>query len=158
MKSNFLLLGLGVALAACDTGHHKDGPDELVGARKASAAELNRDSLAATNLSAVAHQTQADTSVTKLGTAHTGGRVVDGAALMAASDCASCHKEKEALVGPAYIAVAQKYPVTKANISLLANKIIRGGQGNWGQVPMTPHPHLSLADAQTMTKYILGLK
>jgi len=40
----------------------------------------------------------------------------------------------------------------------LANKVIKGGSGNWGSVPMSPHPDLSMVDAREMIKYILSLK
>ena len=81
-----------------------------------------------------------------------------GAKLIAASDCAGCHKEYDKVVGPAYAAIAEKYKSTEANISMLANKIITGGKGNWGEIPMTAHPGLSVADAKEMTKYILSIK
>ncbi|MBC8082929.1 MAG: c-type cytochrome [Hymenobacter sp.] len=99
-----------------------------------------------------------DTSVTKLGTERTGGLVAGGAKLIAGSTCLGCHKEKEKLVGPAYTAVAAKYPANEANVAMLANKIIQGGKGNWGEIPMTPHPQIPVADAQEMVKYILSLK
>ena len=81
-----------------------------------------------------------------------------GAKLIAASDCAGCHKEHDKVVGPAYAAIAEKYKPTEPNIAMLANKIITGGKGNWGEIPMTAHPGLSVADAQEMTKYILSIK
>ena len=81
-----------------------------------------------------------------------------GLDLVAKSDCFTCHKISETVVGPAYQAVAQKYPPTEANIDTLAQKIIRGGGGNWGATAMLAHPTLSQQDAQTMVKYILSLK
>ncbi|RZL16002.1 MAG: c-type cytochrome [Hymenobacter sp.] len=81
-----------------------------------------------------------------------------GAQLIAGSDCGSCHKQDEKLVGPAYVDIAKKYPATAANIAMLGNKIITGGKGNWGEIPMTPHPALALADTKEMAKYILSLK
>ena len=81
-----------------------------------------------------------------------------GAKLIAASDCIGCHKEHDKVVGPAYAAIAEKYKPTEANIAMLANKIITGGKGNWGEIPMTAHPGLSVADAREMTKYILSIK
>jgi cytochrome c len=54
--------------------------------------------------------------------------------------------------------VAQKYEATDANIEMLAGKVIKGGSGVWGQVPMTPHDSLSLDNAKVMVKYILALK
>jgi cytochrome c len=45
-----------------------------------------------------------------------------------------------------------------ANIDMLVNKVINGGKGNWGDVPMAPHPQLKKEDVTEMVKYILSLK
>lgn len=81
-----------------------------------------------------------------------------GEALLSKSDCLACHSKTQKLVGPAYVNVAGKYPATDENIEHLADKIIAGGQGVWGAIPMTPHPGLSKDDAKEMVKYILSLK
>ena len=81
-----------------------------------------------------------------------------GLALIAGSDCLTCHKVAEKNIGPAYEEVAAKYENTDDNIEMLAGKIIKGGSGNWGAIPMTPHTSLSEADAEQMVKYILLLK
>src|SRR5215510_466929 len=51
----------------------------------------------------------------------------DGKALIEASDCRTCHKDNEKLIGPAYADVAKKY--TDADVAKLADKVISGGQG-----------------------------
>jgi cytochrome c len=81
-----------------------------------------------------------------------------GLNLIAKSDCFTCHKLREASTGPAYGAVADKYENTEANQNLLADKIISGGSGVWGQIPMAAHPQISREDAIAMVKYILLLK
>jgi cytochrome c len=81
-----------------------------------------------------------------------------GLKLAAKSGCFTCHNIKDQLIGPAYDAIAAKYDNTSANVSMLAGKIIKGGQGVWGEVPMTAHPDVSKADAETMVKYIMLLK
>ena len=81
-----------------------------------------------------------------------------GLELVAKSDCFTCHKVNETAVGPAYQLVADKYENNEAVIDSLAQKIIKGGSGNWGQVPMTPHPQVSVDDAKAMVKYVLALK
>jgi cytochrome c len=81
-----------------------------------------------------------------------------GEQLIHSADCLTCHKVDTKLVGPSYIDVANKYPATDANIDLLAGKIIQGGSGSWGEIPMTPHPAISSDDAKEMVKYILSLK
>ncbi|WP_205500075.1 c-type cytochrome [Rufibacter psychrotolerans] len=81
-----------------------------------------------------------------------------GKQLIAKSDCMACHKIDAKSLGPSYKDVATKYPATEANYARLAQKIIKGGSGTWGQIPMAPHTALSEADAKKMTKYILSLK
>ncbi len=81
-----------------------------------------------------------------------------GLELIAASDCLTCHKVDETSTGPAYRDVANKYTANDATIDTLAGKIIAGGSGNWGSIPMTPHPALSKEDAKQMVKYVLLLK
>lgn len=80
----------------------------------------------------------------------------DGKALIAGSDCLACHQEKTKLVGPAYADVAKKYKET--DIAKLAKKIKDGGAGVWGEIPMAPHPALSVEDCEAMVKYILTIK
>jgi len=82
-----------------------------------------------------------------------------GLDLILKSDCLTCHKVEEKLTGPSYRDVANKYASQAPGIiPTLAEKIIKGGMGVWGEVPMLPHPTLSQTDAETMVKYILLLK
>ncbi len=83
---------------------------------------------------------------------------VAGRDLVARSGCIACHKIDETATGPAYRKVAEKYANTPENIAMLAEKVIKGGSGNWGTVPMLSHPNLPQADAEAMVKYILMLK
>ena len=81
-----------------------------------------------------------------------------GLELIGANDCTTCHAINEKKIGPAYADVAQKYENSQAVIDTLVNKVIHGGSGNWGNVPMTAHPNLSKEDATEMVQYILSLK
>lgn len=81
-----------------------------------------------------------------------------GEQLISGSDCLTCHKVDAKIVGPSYVDVANKYEATEANIEMLAGKIINGGSGSWGEIPMAPHAALSTDDAKEMVKYILSLK
>ncbi len=81
-----------------------------------------------------------------------------GLELIGKSDCLTCHKVGDKLIGPSYKEVAAKYENSDENINMLADKIIKGGQGVWGSIPMTPHPAISTDDAKAMVKYILLLK
>lgn len=84
----------------------------------------------------------------------TGGN--EGQKLIEGADCLGCHKTDTKLVGPSYQEVADRY--TEADVDMLADKIINGGQGNWGEIPMTPHAGLSKDNAKKMVQYILSLK
>lgn len=86
-----------------------------------------------------------------------------GLELIGASDCTTCHRlHKEsagASIGPSYSEVAAKYsPAADTTVDRLVHKIITGGTGVWGTVPMTPHPALAPADVKEMVTYILSLK
>jgi cytochrome c len=81
-----------------------------------------------------------------------------GLNMVVKSDCLGCHKTSEVSVGPAYNLIGKKYENTEANINLLAEKVQKGGSGNWGTVPMAGHTNLSKEDAVAMVKYILLLK
>lgn len=83
----------------------------------------------------------------------------EGEAKARASDCFSCHAVDHKLVGPAYQDVAKRYAGKGgAEIQTLVQKISKGGSGNWGDVPMTPHPQLSDADLTAMVTWILSIK
>jgi cytochrome c len=84
--------------------------------------------------------------------------VEKGLQLVANSDCLGCHQIKEESTGPSYMAISDRYRNKGDVTDTLAQKIIQGGTGNWGSIPMTPHPSLSQEDARTMVKYILSLK
>jgi cytochrome c len=79
-----------------------------------------------------------------------------GAQLIIKNDCRNCHREREKLIGPAFSDVSKKY--TAADIDSLANKIIRGGSGHWGDAAMSPHPALSMNDAKEIVRFILTIR
>jgi cytochrome c len=89
-----------------------------------------------------------------------------GLDLVGASDCLTCHKTSEKLVGPSYQDVANKYAGVDTAVKYLASRIINGVGTNdkkdWGSetndAVMTPHPQVSQADAEQMVKYVLLLK
>ncbi|MBB6003577.1 ThuA domain-containing protein [Arcicella rosea] len=80
-----------------------------------------------------------------------------GKKLMEASDCKACHSVDKKSVGPMYKEVAAKYKNDGGALERLTKKVISGGSGVWGEVPMSGHPQLSAADASDMVKYILSL-
>jgi cytochrome c len=80
-----------------------------------------------------------------------------GQALVAKSDCKACHQINAKSVGPSFIQVAKRYQGQKTAVAKLANKIIVGGGGVWGEHSMSAHPQISNDDATEIVKYILSL-
>ena len=82
-----------------------------------------------------------------------------GLNLVAKYKCLTCHTIDRNLTGPAYRAVADKYDnYPDTIVTHLANKIIRGGKGVWGEIYMTPNSAVTIEEAEAMVKYILLLK
>ena len=81
-----------------------------------------------------------------------------GEKLINKSDCLGCHNKTNKIIGPAYVDIAKKYPATEKNINMLVDKIIKGGTGVCGNMPMSAHATLKKDDAKLMVKYILSLK
>jgi len=79
-------------------------------------------------------------------------------ALAKAKNCMACHAVATKLVGPAYKDVAKKYAGDKSAADKLATKIIKGGSGVWGAVPMPANPQVSEAEAKKLASWILGQK
>ena len=83
-------------------------------------------------------------------------RPASGASLVQSSRCYACHQLKEPLIGPPYQAIAARYSGNRELMTqVLARKIVLGGGGNWGVVPMVPNEHVSAADAQAIARWIL---
>ena len=81
-----------------------------------------------------------------------------GKALMAASDCKACHQVEAPAVGPSFTAIANRYKQQQGSLDKLAEKIIKGGGGNWDKMHvMSAHPQISDTDAKEIVKYIFSL-
>jgi len=70
--------------------------------------------------------------------------------------CLACHTVDKKLVGPSYKEVAAKYRGDKAAEAKLIDKVKKGGQGVWGQVPMPPNSNVPDADLRALVKWILS--
>ena len=70
--------------------------------------------------------------------------------------CDACHDLTATRIGPPYVAIALRHRADKDNmVEVLARKIVLGGGGNWGVVPMVPNEHVTLDEARAMAKWIL---
>jgi cytochrome c len=79
-------------------------------------------------------------------------------ALAMSKNCMSCHAIDKKLVGPAYRDVATKYAGQKDAVDRLAHKILKGGSGVWGPVPMPANSQVSEAEARKLAAWVLTLK
>lgn len=83
----------------------------------------------------------------------------EGAALAEKNRCIACHDTDRTLIGPSYKAIAARHSANKElMVEVLAQKIILGGAGNWGVVPMVPNEHVSLEEARAISRWILDLQ
>ena len=82
----------------------------------------------------------------------------DAQALAQSKNCMACHAVDKKLVGPAYKDVAAKYAGQNGAAAKLADKVVKGGSGVWGPVPMPANPQVSAAEAKTLVTWILSQK
>ena len=72
-------------------------------------------------------------------------------------NCLSCHSVEHKVVGPGYKEVAQKY-AGKDMVAKLATKIMKGGSGAWGAIPMPANTQVNDVEAKQLATWILSLK
>jgi cytochrome c len=70
--------------------------------------------------------------------------------------CFACHAVDKKLVGPSYKDVSGKYRGDKGAEARLFDKVKKGSQGTWGQVPMPPNAAVPDADVRTLVKWVLS--
>jgi cytochrome c len=78
------------------------------------------------------------------------------AELARSKNCVACHHVERKMIGPAYKAVAERYGKDESPIKPLSEKIVKGGGGNWGQMPMPPQPSVSPEEAESLAKWVLS--
>lgn len=81
-----------------------------------------------------------------------------GLDLAKAKNCMACHAVANKLVGPAYKDVAAKYAGQKDAEAKLVAKVMKGGSGVWGAIPMPANTQVSEAEAHTLVKWVLSQK
>ena len=84
---------------------------------------------------------------------------LQGMALADAERCNACHSMDKTLIGPPFRAIAARHENQNRQlmVDVLAQKILLGGAGDWGVVPMVPNEHVSMANARKLAAWILGL-
>ena len=77
-------------------------------------------------------------------------------ALATTKNCMACHAVDKKLVGPSYKDIATKYAGQADAADKLANKVVKGGSGAWGPVPMPANAQINDADAKKLVVWILA--
>ncbi|MEO5607770.1 MAG: c-type cytochrome [Polaromonas sp.] len=78
--------------------------------------------------------------------------------LATAKNCMACHAVDKKLVGPSYKDVAAKYAGQKDAAAKLEAKVMKGGSGTWGPVPMPANPQVSADEAKKLVAWVLAQK
>lgn len=86
------------------------------------------------------------------------GVAMANADLAKAKNCLTCHSVDNKVVGPGFKEVAKKYASDKTAETKLVQKVLKGGSGSWGAVPMPANAQVSEAEAKTLVKWVLSLK
>ena len=73
-------------------------------------------------------------------------------------NCMSCHAVDKKLLGPAYKDVAAKYAGQKDAVDKLVAKVVKGGAGVWGNIPMPSNTQVNDAEARQLVTWILSLR
>jgi cytochrome c len=76
-------------------------------------------------------------------------------ALATSKNCMACHAVDRKVLGPSFKEVAAKYKDNKGAVDLLATKIMKGGSGVWGPVPMPANTQVSEAEAKKLAAWVL---
>lgn len=79
-------------------------------------------------------------------------------ALATSKNCMACHAVDKKLVGPAYKDVAAKYAGDKSAADKLVVKVMKGGAGVWGPIPMPANPQVNEAEAKKLVAWVLSQK
>ena len=86
------------------------------------------------------------------------GPAFANADLATKKNCMACHAVDKKLVGPAYKEVAAKYAGQKDAVDKLTQKVLKGGSGVWGAVPMPANAQVSPAEAKQLVEWVLSQK
>lgn len=79
-------------------------------------------------------------------------------ALATSKNCMACHAVDKKLVGPSYKDIAAKYAADKTAVDRLAAKIMKGGSGAWGAVPMPANAQVNEAEAKKLSAWVMTIK
>ena len=115
--------------------------------------------LPGSDLGRLAHAGSTTAGTTSSAAASTSGApatLMPPADLFKKQNCFACHAANSKLVGPSLAEIANKYKNQANSEVMLTEKVIKGGAGVWGAIPMPAQNQLSTADSQALVKWILA--
>jgi cytochrome c len=80
------------------------------------------------------------------------------AELARSKNCVACHHAERRMIGPAYNLIAGRYANDSAAVATLATRIMAGGSGNWGPMPMPAQPNVSREEAEALAAWIMSFR
>ena len=83
-------------------------------------------------------------------------KAAPGMALLTTHSCVACHAKASKIVGPAWNQIAAKYKNDSGAEDKLVAKVMAGGAGVWGTVPMPPHGQVPEAAIRQMVQFVLS--
>ncbi len=83
---------------------------------------------------------------------------VASAELARSKNCVACHAVERKMIGPSYKAIAARYADDDSAVRILSERVLKGGVGVWGQMPMPPQPNVSHDEAEALAKWVLSQK
>lgn len=79
-------------------------------------------------------------------------------ALAKTRSCMACHAVEKKLVGPSFKDIAKRYAGQSDVAPQLASKIVKGGSGVWGPVPMPANNQVSEAESHKLAEWVLSFQ
>jgi cytochrome c len=80
-----------------------------------------------------------------------------GTNIISQAICLSCHQTQVRSVGPSLVEVATRYRDKPEAAAMLTQKIIKGGAGAWGEVPMPPNAQYNEEQVSQIVDAILTM-
>jgi cytochrome c len=76
--------------------------------------------------------------------------------LLATYGCTGCHAVDRKMVGPSFREVAHRFGSETGGDARVARRIREGGAGDWGAIPMPPHPAINDAELRSRVTWVFA--
>ena len=80
------------------------------------------------------------------------------ARLASEKNCMACHDVSAKRLGPSFREIAARYAGQKDATERMASKIVKGGEGAWGNVRMPANTQITEPEAKRLAAWVLGIR